>query len=182
MGAYTFSASARVYPGTTFAGNDPYPEVAMIWITLVALTGCSNSPTLIDAYDSTVTSMRTLVDDHATTAADATSMDDLESSEADYQFGWTSMVTEMDGHMNDMGSCHMADGMTGMLDGATTSMASMSDEMTGHMADHADHTDLSQCLTEEADHQTAMDTMLTDMSGYSADWHTGHMSCPMGGM
>lgn len=147
------------------------------------LTGCGADPHVLVSYDNTVAAMRVLIDDHASTTSASSSMEEIEATEADYQSGWNTLSDDKADEMAIMEGCTMERGKgnavdMGMMDDAHTSIEAMNHDMSTHMADHAEHTELAQCQTEESDHQSVMDAMLDDMASYSDDWRGQRMSCP----
>jgi uncharacterized protein (DUF305 family) len=66
----------------------------------------------------------------------------------------------------------------GIMDDADTSIDAMNHDMSTHMAGHAQHTSLTECQTEESDHEAVIDVILDEMASYFDDWRGQRMSCP----
>jgi hypothetical protein len=152
----------------------------MTLFALFGLLGACGRPAVLDDYQTTVAAMRTLVDDHATEVAAASTLDEVDPLEASFQTDWTSVRGDMDGERDVLRGCWMprkGHDMGTMMDDVDTTMGSMDDAMGSHMADHANHTDVSQCHDEELVHHESMGAWLDDMAGYSSTWGDEALTC-----
>lgn len=151
-------------------------------LILLSLVACSDgTANALADYDSLMTEMSTLVSDHRSAVAAATTLDEAGTAEDAYLSDWGTLRDDMSRHMDMMGGCSMDESDQGMMDDADASMMGMDTAVSDHVAAHAAHADIAECQAEETEHAAMMNEDIAMMAGYSEEW-SDSMQCSSGGM
>jgi len=151
-------------------------------VLAMTLLGCSSGPpdgteTMLDAYAAAVAGMHTLTDGYVEDVAVAGDVDDVADLMSAYSDALSHELEELAHLVEDIESCSMgADGME-MADQAHDDVGAIQVLLDELGAEHATHTDVTQCQSSATAHESGLDSRFDTLAAHYDHWHDMDMRC-----
>ena len=150
-------------------------------VLLLACTSDDGTTEALSDFASAIDDAEAVVTAHADAVSAATTVDEVTTLEVAYADDWGAQSQMLADAAEMVSGCAMDEDDMASMDDVTLATEDLDALVSDHTAEHASHTDVSECTAAETAHGTSMSADFETLRGAHDTW-ADSIECSMSGM